>query len=156
MELRRQNRATGTWIWVAAKDWLNSAQSALAQGLVRGEWLTATHLADDKFMVAMCLSDQVCANQHVILTETNSEIASVSSVYQNLEFHEREMRQMQGLNFIGLKKDEPAFIAQFSGYPLRRDFALVPRLEIDWPGQVDPEKSAKRKTPPGVNAEWLS
>ena len=154
-ELRSEVRPDSTWIWVTPSEWLDAAQWAHSQGLVRGEWLTAAHEGDQQFSILMCLSDASGAQKHIFVTKTELEITSASSIFSSLEFHERETRQLLGVNFVNLTNDEPALQLQVEGFPLRRDFALTPRVETPWPGQVDPEKSAKRRTQPGVNQEWL-
>lgn len=155
-ELRSEVRLESTWVWVAPSDWLEAAQWAHSQGLVRGEWLTAAHEGDLKFSLFMCLSNQTGKQKYIFATQTEIEITSVSSIYLRLEFHERETQQLFGLRFLNMTNSEPALQIQVEGFPLRRDFSLTPRVELPWPGQVDPEKNAKRRTPPGVNQEWLT
>ncbi len=155
-EIRSELRPDSIWVWVAPTDWLEAAQWAHSQGLVRGEWLTAAHEGEHRFSVLMCISDQMGNQKHIFATETENEIISVSAIFSSLEFHERETQQLFGLRFLNLTNSQPAFQIEVDGFPLRRDFVLTPRVEMPWPGQVDPEKNAKRRTPPGVNQEWLT
>ncbi|NBU32001.1 MAG: NADH-quinone oxidoreductase subunit C [Actinobacteria bacterium] len=155
-EIRREVRGADIWIWLSPENWLAGASTLNSQGFKRAEWLTATHLDQSQFLVVLCVANETSTEKYFLLTEVKSEIASLSSIYPNLDFHEREVRQLLGLSFSGLTNNTPAINFEFSGYPLRRDFALQPRVTQEWPGQVDPEKTTKRRLPPGVNQDWVS
>jgi NADH-quinone oxidoreductase subunit C len=79
-------------------------------------------------------------------------------VYPNVDFHEREVAQLFGVEFIGNKNSALAFEIDLTGFPLRRDFALATRADTQWPGAVEPDETAKRRPslPPGVLPEWTS
>jgi NADH:ubiquinone oxidoreductase subunit C len=154
---RVDERLDATWLWIDAHKWLDCATWLKAQNFVRCECLTAAHLDAENFQVTFCVSDELCTEKILVVTHVQSEIASIAQVYPIAQFHEREMAQMLGLNFQGATNVSPAFNAEFSGYPLRRDFALTQRTEQEWPGAVDPEKATKRRPAlaPGVRQEWL-
>ena len=154
---RIEARPDSTWLWVEAANWWDCASWLKTQGLVRCEWLAGAHLGDDLFQVTLCVSDVLAEQRTLVVTEVNQEIDSIGQVYPIAQFHEREMKQMLGLEFTHLIEDSPAFNTDFGGYPLRRDFALTERTEHEWPGQVDPEKATKRRPAlaPGVRQEWL-
>jgi NADH:ubiquinone oxidoreductase subunit C len=154
---RFEARHDASWLWVAADSWLDCASWLKAQNFVRCEWLTAAHLAQEQFQVTLCVSDAVSNEKVLVVTQVDEEIGSLEQIYPVVQFHEREVRQMLGLDFINATDRSPAFSAEFTGYPLRRNFALTERTEHEWPGQVDPEKATKRRPAlaPGVRQEWL-
>jgi NADH-quinone oxidoreductase subunit C len=138
--------------------WLNQAAEMKQRGLVRCEWLTATHNGGDSFEISLMLSKEDLSESVILLTNAEGSIDSVSDIYPAVEFHEREVAQMFGLEFIGLKDLSPAFEIELSGFPMRRDFALATRAGAEWPGAVEPDENAKRRPslPPGVLPEWKS
>jgi len=154
---RSTSRSDATWLWIDRQNWVDCATWLKAQGFIRCEWLTATHLGENQFQVTLCVSDEFAGEKVLALAEVDGEINSIDPVYPVVQFHEREMHQMLGLNFVNSRDDSPAFSAEFVGYPLRRDFALSERTDHEWPGQVDPEKTTKRRPAlsPGVRQEWL-
>lgn len=155
--IRSEERSGSNWLWIDARHWVDCAGWLKDQGLVRCEWLTAAHEADNQFQVTLCVSDVLSNEKVLVLTQVENEIESLEQIYPVVQFHEREVRQMLGLEFLNTSNNSPAFNADFVGHPLRRDFALTERTEHEWPGQVDPEKATKRRPAlaPGVRQEWL-
>lgn len=154
VQRRTEQRDNTTWIWVDSSEWLNLAHELLADGYVRCEWLTAVHNGAENFTITLCLSRDGI-NQAIVSTSIESTVNSLTPIWPNVEFHEREVRQMFGIEFTNLNNSNPALNAPLTGFPLRRDFALTPRITQPWPGQVDPEKAKKQKLPPGVSQEWI-
>lgn len=138
--------------------WQAQAADMKQAGFVRCEWLTATHNGDDSFEISLMLSKEDLSDSVILLTTVEGRIASVSEIYPVVEFHEREVAQMFGLEIVGLKDASPAFEIELRGFPLRRDFALATRVDTQWPGAVEPDENAKRRPalPPGVLPEWAS
>jgi NADH-quinone oxidoreductase subunit C len=127
-------------------------------GFVRFEWLTAVHnLGDDFEIVSMVANSEITERVIVTAECTSTDPVTVTDIYLAAQFHEREVRQMFGIQFVGLA-DGLAFDAPFEGNPLRRDFALHERAAKPWPGAVEPDANARRRPslPPGVFAEWTS
>lgn len=143
---------------VDKSEWQAQAADMKKTGFARCEWLTATHNGGDSFEVSLMLSKEDLSESVILSTKTEASIASVSSIYPAVEFHEREVTQMFGFEFIGLNDSTPAFEIELSGFPLRRDFALATRSDTQWPGAVEPDENAKRRPslPPGVLPEWTS
>jgi NADH-quinone oxidoreductase subunit C len=143
---------------VDESEWQAQAAEMKQKGFVRCEWLTATHNGGDSFKVSIMLSKEDVSEHMILSTKTEGSIASVSDVYPAVEFHEREVVQMFGLEFVGLKNASPAFEIDLAGFPLRRDFALATRTNTQWPGAVEPDENVKRRPslPPGVLPEWNS
>ena len=138
--------------------WQSQAAKLKQTGFVRCEWLTATHNGADSFVISLMLSKEDLSESVILSTDAEGSIDSVSDIYPAVEFHEREVAQMFGLEFVGLKDATPAFEIELPGFPLRRDFALATRAGAEWPGAVEPDENAKRRPslPPGVLPEWTS
>lgn len=143
---------------VASADWINKATEMKRLGFVRCEWLTATHNGGDLFEISLMLSNEDLTESLILTTEIVENIESLLAVYPNVDFHEREVTQMFGVEFIGNENSAPAFEIELAGFPLRRDFALATRAVSSWPGAVEPDVTAKRRPslPPGVLSEWTS
>ena len=138
--------------------WQSQAAKLKQTGFIRCEWLTATHNGADSFVISLMLSKVDLSESVILSTDAEGSIDSVSDIYPAVEFHEREVAQMFGLEFVGLKDATPAFEIELPGFPLRRDFALATRADTEWPGAVEPDENAKRRPslPPGVLPEWNS
>jgi NADH-quinone oxidoreductase subunit C len=143
---------------VESISWVPNAQELKVAGYVRCEWLTAIHNDDANFDIMLCVSTENLAKKILVSTSIVESIDSLIAVYSSVAFHEREVAQMFGVNFIGHDTSQLAFETKFSGFPLRRDFALKTRAQTSWPGAVDPEVSARRRQslPPGVFESWKS
>jgi NADH-quinone oxidoreductase subunit C len=139
-------------------EWKSQAVDMKQAGFVRCEWLTATHNGEDSFEISLMLSKEDLSESVILSTRAEVSIESLIDVYPSADFHEREVSQMFGVEFIGQKDSTPAFEIELSGFPLRRDFALATRAGAEWPGAVEPDENAKRRPslPPGVLPEWTS
>jgi len=144
------------WVVVSPENWVAIHQE-LAPSFARFEWLTAVHHGEDNFVVSTMVSTIDVTESVVTSVSVVGVCASLVEVYPYADFYEREVIQMFGL-VIGSADRANAFEVEFDGKPLRRDFALTPRQEIEWPGAVEPDVNARRRPalPPGVFAEWQS
>ncbi|NBO34717.1 MAG: NADH-quinone oxidoreductase subunit C [Actinobacteria bacterium] len=138
--------------------WQSQAADMKQRGLVRCEWLTATHNGGDSFEISLMVSNEDLTENLILSTEIESSIESLIDIYPSVDFHEREVAQMFGVQFLGNSNSDLAFEIESSGFPLRRDFALASRTDAQWPGAVEPDENAKRRPslPPGVLPEWKS
>ena len=143
---------------IESSQWQAQAREMKQKGFVRCEWLTATHNGGDAFEISLMLSNEDLSENLILVTEIKANIDSLVDVFSNVGFHEREVAQMFGVEFIGSNDTSPAFEIELSGFPLRRDFALATRADTEWPGAVEPDENAKRRPslPPGVLPEWNS
>jgi NADH-quinone oxidoreductase subunit C len=63
-----------------------------------------------------------------------------SGLYAGANWHEREVREMFGIDFVGHPDMRNLYLpGEFEGYPLRKDFPLLSRVVKPWPGIVDVE-----------------
>lgn len=63
-----------------------------------------------------------------------------STVYAGADWHERETWEMYGIAFDGHPDLRHIYLpSEFEGFPLRKDFPLLPRIVKPWPGIVDVE-----------------
>jgi len=142
---------------VASSIWVSNAKELKAAGYVRCEWLTATHNGEANFGITLCVSTEDLSKKTLVSTAITQSIETLIEVYPNVTFHECEVAQMFGVIFLG-HETQNAFEIEFEGFPLRRDFALASRVQTPWPGTVELEVSARRRTslPPGVFESWQS
>ena len=143
---------------VDRSQWVSQALEMKQHGLVRCEWLTATHNGGDSFEISLMLSNEDLTESTILSTAVESNVDSLTEVYPSVDFHEREVSQMFGVQFLGNSNSDLAFELELTGFPLRRDFALATRADSQWPGAVEPDANAKRRVslPPGVLPEWTS
>jgi NADH-quinone oxidoreductase subunit C len=63
-----------------------------------------------------------------------------TGVYSGADWHERETWEMYGITFEGHTDIRHIYLpSDFEGFPLRKDFPLLPRIVKPWPGIVDVE-----------------
>jgi NADH-quinone oxidoreductase subunit C len=63
-----------------------------------------------------------------------------TGTYAGADWHERETWEMYGISFEGHPDLKHIYLpTDFEGYPLRKDFPLLPRVVKPWPGIVDVE-----------------
>jgi NADH-quinone oxidoreductase subunit C len=63
-----------------------------------------------------------------------------TGVYAGADWHERETWEMYGIAFDGHPDLKHIYLpSEFEGFPLRKDFPLLPRIVKPWPGIVDVE-----------------
>lgn len=158
---RSEVREGVTWVWVDADQWTGAHREVFTQGGVRFEWLTAVHNSENNFDVISRIANENLERAIVLVTRIDDgQLATVSDVHPQADFHEREIAQMFGVQFTGRVETPLAFVAEFEigGYPLRRDYALSSRITRPWPGAIEPDVNAKRRPalPPGVFPEWKS
>ena len=156
----------------AARDWL---------GCTFFDWLTAVDEPPDTLRLVCHLArpprDGAPMRRLLLRTtvaRTEPVLASVSDVFAGADWHEREVREMFGVEFTGAASDtalrQLLLPAGFEGHPLRKDFVLASRVAAPWPGAKEPGESdallasrlasgrapRRRVRPPGVPApeDW--
>ena len=98
---------------------------------------------DTRFQViarALSLTHKIGINLKVDLPDDDLSIESWLPVYAGVNWHEREVNEMFGIDFVGHPHLVNVYLpGDFEGYPLRKDFPLLARHVKPWPGLVDVE-----------------
>jgi NADH-quinone oxidoreductase subunit C len=83
-------------------------------------------------------------NVRVPLELADPRCPSISDIYRGANWHEREMRDMFGIQFEGHPNLTGIYLPEdFEGHPGLRSFKLPSRSYIKpWPGAKDPEEAA--------------
>ena len=142
--------------------WQMAAERLQAFGLTYVDFLTAYVHGDDlDVLLHVCTAsvvDSVLLRTHVTAGDS---LPTLTSVYPGVDWHERETAEMFGLTFVG--HPDPGHLLlpnDFPGHPLLKSFALNPRVDRVWPGEVEPTdpnsraRTRRKSLPPGVLAEW--
>jgi NADH-quinone oxidoreductase subunit C len=154
---------------VAPHRWVVSAAALRdAAGCSYFDWLSAVDELDDGFRVVCHLAalreggvDHVLLR--TLLPRDQARVHTLVDVYAGAAWHERETREMFGIDFAGGPTDPLLLPDGFEGHPLRKDFYLVSRVVKDWPGRKEPGESEadaapsrRRVAPPGLPdpVEW--
>jgi NADH-quinone oxidoreductase subunit C len=75
------------------------------------------------------------------LSDDDLRIATLIPVFAGANWHEREVLEMFGIEFIGHPNPRKLYLpGAFEGFPLRKDFPLLARMVKPWPGIVDVEQ----------------
>lgn len=122
---------TGEWlnINVETKDWLSFAQQLRNDESLFLDYLFCLTCIDWKTHLTMVYHLTSTKYQHIIvvkskLDRSNPEIESVSNIWRTADFHEREVYEMFGVNF--LNHPDLRLLILPDGWegknPLRKDF----------------------------------
>ena len=77
----------------------------------------------------------------VRLPHENPACPTISDLYPGANWHERETREMFGIEFEGHPQPVKLLLPEpFEGNPLRKDFPLMSREAKPWPGAVEGEE----------------
>ena len=147
---------------VAVDHWASAADSANTAGLHYFDFLTA-YVHDDQLDVLVHLCAPSVVHGLFIRTHVPSvgSLATLTSIYPGANWHERESAEMFGLAFDGHPDPRHMLLPDdFQGHPLLKSYALNPRVNQPWPGEVEPAdpnarpRTRRKSLPPGVLAEW--
>jgi len=167
---------------VAPDRWLGAVRAARdSLGCTFFDWLTAVDEPPDTLRLVCHLArpprDGAPMRRLLLRTavaRAEPVLASVSDVFAGAGWHEREVREMFGVEFSpptdASSADRLLLPAGFEGHPLRKDFVLASRVAAPWPGAKEPGESdallasglasgrapRRRVRPPGVPApgDW--
>lgn len=89
----------------------------------------------------------------------DERVPSLTGVFAGAAWHEREVAEMFGLAFDGHPGLTPLLLPPGGVlHPLRKEHVLAARLDVPWPGAVDPADSGeggrpsrRRLLPPGAS-----
>lgn len=153
---------------VATAQWRQAACAAADVGFTSLQFITAADFSSRIRVVAMLADDMrqcvIVAADLPVEGGLAVHLDSLSDVFANAGWHERETAEMFGISFIGNADTRPLLLQAIESdgdgarWPLRRLSALHKRADADWPGakSADPTDSKPRRIPPspGVNREW--
>lgn len=120
---------TGEWlnIMVAAEEWKTLAQK-LRNSVFHFDYLFCLTCIDWKTHLTMVYHLSSTSHRHTIVIKANldrvkPEIETVSDIWRTAEFHEREVYELFGVNFLHHPDLRRLILTDdFEGYPLRKDF----------------------------------
>ena len=145
-------------VGVPADRWTDCLRIARDElGLDFFSWLSATHWANDpqvgdslsaevteRFELLCAVSDVTGGDLVVFSTDLETadpRVDSLVDIYPGADWHERECREMFGIDFSGHPRPENLYLPNgFVGNPLLKSFALLSREVKPWPGDVDVEE----------------
>lgn len=79
----------------------------------------------------------------VPLPKDNPVVPSITGVYGGANWHERECKEMFGIDFDGHPDLKGLYLPEdFVGHPLLKSFRLASRTFKPWPGAKDPSEAA--------------
>lgn len=153
---------------VEPSDWVATFSTHKDEGFDYLDFLSVREIESGDFVVSAHLIN-VAGERRVLIEATWSaadanEIPSLREVFAGARWHELEASELFGIGFVASDGtaissigDEP-FISTESA--LRRDFALAPRLDQDWPGTnepgLDPDhpRRKRKRAVPGNPPTW--
>lgn len=159
----RLETAGGSTVEVPGASW-RAAAACLVESLEGNffDWLSAVDLLEDGVDVVAHLWS-VRRREGVLLrtrmAREEQRLDSLAPVIAGAAWHEREVHEMFGVEFVGHPAARPLLLpAGFDGHPLRKNFVLSARVDTVWPGAVDPAvtpgRTRRRPAPPGVSPLW--
>ncbi|MEA2510113.1 MAG: NADH-quinone oxidoreductase subunit [Actinomycetota bacterium] len=83
-------------------------------------------------------------NIHVPVDPADPHCPTVTSLFAGANWHERETREMFGIDFEGHPRLVGLYLPEdFDGHPGLRSFKLPARAQVkEWPGAKDPDEAA--------------
>jgi NADH-quinone oxidoreductase subunit C len=120
---------TGEWLNVVidSKDWEKIATEC-RNGVLQMDFLFCLTCIDWKSHLTMVYHLTSTKLRHNIVVKANldpaiAEIESVCAIWRTAEFHEREVFEMFGVNFLNHPDLRKLILEDgFKGFPLRKDF----------------------------------
>ena len=120
---------TGEWlnIIIDSKDWKIVA-TACRNGALQMDFLFCLTCVDWKTHLTMVYHLTSTKHRHNIVVKANldhamPEIETVCDIWRTAEFHEREVFEMFGVNFLNHPDLRKLILEDdFKGFPLRKDF----------------------------------
>ena len=146
---------------VASREWLTAVEGLKADGFDYFDWLGCVDEIGRRdcfriVLVARNLSAQAEPMMlSCVLARADPRIPSVHGVFAGAAWHEREVAELFGVEFVGGDNRRLLLNPEFSGTPLRKDEVLAARTGLDWPGakepgETDASPNRRRIVPPGV------
>ncbi len=140
--------------FVSAIDWMPSpygrSMDSAVDTIVKGatdkpvpEMVTGYAGGESRFQVIARVTNLKAGwslNLKTDVGDAEPSVASWTQVYAGADWHEREVFEMFGINFVGHPGLRKIYLpGDFEGNPMRKDFPLLARMVKPWPGIVDTE-----------------
>ena len=146
---------------VLPEDWLAAVEALKADGFDYFDWLGCVDeigRQDCLRIVLVVRSVGKRAEPRMLscsLPRDDPRLDTVSGVFAGAAWHEREVAELFGVEFIGGDHRRLLLNPEFEGTPLRKDEVLAARTGMSWPGakepgETDASPSRRRLVPPGV------
>jgi NADH-quinone oxidoreductase subunit C len=146
---------------VLPEEWLAAVESAKADGFNYFDWLGCVDEIGrrDCFRIVLVVRNLTQRAEprmlSCLLPRSDPKIATVSSLFAGAAWHEREVAELFGVEFVGGERRRLLLNPEFEGTPLRKDEVLAARTGMNWPGAKEPGESdasprSRRMVPPGV------
>jgi NADH-quinone oxidoreductase subunit C len=152
---------------VLPEDWLAAVESAKAEGFDYFDWLGCVDEIgrQDCLRVVLVIRNVGRGAEPRMLTcslpRSAPRIDTVTGVFAGAAWHEREVAELFGVEFIGGDHRRLLLSPEFEGTPLRKDEVLAARTGMNWPGAKErgvweASPGRRRLVPPGVpdSAVW--
>jgi NADH-quinone oxidoreductase subunit C len=146
---------------VSPQEWLAAVESLKADGFDYFDWLGCVDEIgrQDCLRVVLVIRNVGQGAELRMLScslpRSAPRLDTVSGVFAGAAWHEREVAELFGVEFIGGDHRPLLLSPEFEGTPLRKDEVLAARTGMSWPGAKEPGESEaspsrRRLVPPGV------
>ena len=143
------------------ESWLAAVEALPADGFDYFDWLGCVDEIGrhDCFRIILVVRNLAEGAEPRMLSclvpRDDPRIDSVRSVFAGAAWHEREVAELFGVEFVGGEHRRLLLNPGFEGTPLRKDEVLAARTGANWPGAKEPGESEispdrRRIVPPGV------
>jgi NADH-quinone oxidoreductase subunit C len=152
---------------VSPQEWLAAAEALERAGFDYFDWLGCVDEIGrrDCFRIVLVVRNLTAAAEPRMLNcsvpRDDPRIQTVRRVFAGAGWHEREVAELFGVEFVGGEASRLLLNPEFEGRPLRKDEVLAARTGLNWPGAKEPGEadrpgetgvspSRRRLVPPGV------
>jgi NADH-quinone oxidoreductase subunit C len=143
------------------ENWLAAVKALRADGFDYFDWLGCVDEIgrQDCFRIILAARNLAKGAEprtlSCLLPRDDPRIDSVRGVFAGAAWHEREVAELFGVEFVGGERRRLLLNPGFEGTPLRKDEVLAARTGLNWPGakepgETDASPSGRRMVPPGV------
>jgi NADH-quinone oxidoreductase subunit C len=146
---------------VLPEDWLAAVEALKSDGFDYFDWLGCVDEIGRQDCLRIVLVVRKVTQRaeprtlSCSLPRDDPRLDTVSGVFAGAAWHEREVAELFGVEFIGGDHRRLLLNPEFEGTPLRKDEVLAARTGMSWPGAKEPGEteaspSRRRLVPPGV------
>jgi NADH:ubiquinone oxidoreductase subunit C len=141
---------------VLPQDWLATVEVLRADGFDYFDWLGCVDEIGrrDCFRIVLVVRDLAQRAEPRMLNcwlpRDDPRIETVSGVFAGAAWHEREVAELFGVEFVGGERRRLLLNPGFEGTPLRKDEVLAARTGMNWPGARSLERLIFRQ----ADATW--